>query len=124
MRKPFVAAAALAVPLVLGAQTPAPTKTVLDPGKAYTGVRMQQGRVQTDADWNEKLEACRRQNEALKKQMKVRANDLEIQVRQLEAAVDKTDPPKKGSQDHKQAMKDSIRKMLDQIAEINRATKP
>ncbi len=123
MKKLHLAAAVLTIPLVLGAQTPAPTKTVFDPGKAYTGVRTQQGRVQTDADWNEKLEACRRQNEALKKLVRLRASDLEIQVRQLEAAANKADEDKKNAQVHNRAVKDSIRKILDQIAEINRATK-
>lgn len=128
MKSPLrIAAAALfATPLVLAAQTPAPTKApasgASDPGKRFTGVHMQQGRVQTDADWNDKLQACKRQNEALKKQLKARANDLEIQLRKLEAAADAGGENKKGSQDHKKAMKDAIRKMLDQIAEINRAS--
>jgi erythromycin esterase-like protein len=118
-----LAAAVLTIPLALGAQTPAPTKTVFDPGKAYTGVLTQQGRVQTDADWNEQVQACKRQNEALKQQLRSRANELQIQANQLQAAVERSDENKKSSQDHNKAMKDSIRKMLEQIAEINRATK-
>ncbi len=57
--------------------------------------------------------------------MKSRANELEIQLQKLQAAADKSDENKKGSQgsqDHNKAMKDSIRKMLEQVAEIKRAT--
>lgn len=128
MKRPpgFAAAALLAMPLVLAAQTPAPTRVPAaaapDPAKGFTGVHLQQGRVQTDADWNEKLQACKRQNEALKRQLKARANDLETQLHKLEAAADAGAEHKQGSQDHKKAMKDAIRKMLDQIAEINRAS--
>jgi len=32
------------------------TRSTFDPTKRYTGVRMQQGRVQVDADWNEQIE--------------------------------------------------------------------
>ena len=124
----LAAAALLAMPFALVAQTPTPTPKsgpaagVYAPGKSFSGVQLQQGRVQTDADWNEQLQACKRQNEALKKQMKSRANDLEIQLHQLQAAADNADENKKNAQDHNKAIKDSIRKMLDQIAEINRAT--
>jgi len=31
------------------------SRTLFDPGKHYSGVLMQQGRVQMDADWNEQL---------------------------------------------------------------------
>jgi hypothetical protein len=115
--------AVLAIPLVLAAQTPTPTKSTFDPSKTSVGVHLQQGRVQTDADWNEKVEACRRQNEALKKQMKLRSDDLEIKLRQLEAAVNKADAEKKSSSDHTRATKDAIRKLLDQVAEMNRASR-
>lgn len=119
------AAALLAMPLALVAQTPTPVNTpaagALDSKKTYLGVRTQQGRVLTDADWNEKVKNCQSENEAFKRKLRARVNDLEIQVRQLEAAVNKADEQKKGSQEHNKAMKDSIRKMLDQIAEINRA---
>ncbi|MGA7990784.1 MAG: hypothetical protein WCC53_05075 [Thermoanaerobaculia bacterium] len=127
-----VAAVLLATPLALAAQTPTPTRSpgavtgTFDAGKSYVGVRTQQGRVQTDADWNEQLQACKRRNDSLARQLKTHANALEIQLRQLQAAADKADDNiKKGSQDrdHNKAIKDAIRKMLDQIAEINRATK-
>ena len=32
------------------------TRTTFDPTHHYSGVRMQQGRVQLDADWNEQLD--------------------------------------------------------------------
>ena len=32
------------------------TRVTFEPRKRYTGVRMQQGRVQLDADWNEQAE--------------------------------------------------------------------
>lgn len=127
----LVATVLLAAPLALVAQTPTPTPksgpaaSAYAQGKSYSGVQLQQGRVQTDADWNEQVQACRRQNEALTKQMKSRANELEIQLQKLQAAADKSDENKKGSQgsqDHNKAMKDSIRKMLEQVAEIKRAT--
>lgn len=35
------------------------SRTTFDPGKHYSGVRMQQGRVQLDADWNENLDLLR-----------------------------------------------------------------
>jgi hypothetical protein len=38
------------------------------------------------------------------------------------ATADKTDEQKKNSQDHNKAIKDAIRKMIEQIAEVNRAT--
>ena len=125
----LVATMLLAAPLALVAQTPTPTPKsgpaagAYATGKSYSGVQLQQGRVQTDADWNEQVQACRRQNEALKKQMTSRAKELEIQLQMLQTAADKSDENKKNSQDHKKAMKDSIQKMLDQIAQINRATK-
>jgi hypothetical protein len=137
MKKPLGAVAAaflatlFATPLALAAQTPTPTKgpgpaaQAFDPGKSYTGVRVQQGRVQTDADWNEQLQACKRQNESLSRQLKRHSDALEIQLRQLQAAADKADDNiKKGAQDrdHIKAMKDSIQKLLDQIAEAKRAT--
>lgn len=124
MRGPIRVAALLLLPLALAAQSPTPTKApagAVDPSKSYAGVKTQQGRVMTDADWNDQLQACKRQNEALKKLLKARANDLEIQLRKLEAAADASGEQKQGSQDHKRAMKDAIRKMLDQVAEINRA---
>jgi hypothetical protein len=127
MKSQLAAAALLATPLVLAAQTPTPTPksgpaaSAYTQGKSYSGVQLQQGRVQTDADWNEQLQACKRQNDALKKQLKARANDLEIQLRKLEGAVDAADEHKQGSQDHKKATKDAIRKMLEMAAEMNRA---
>ena len=135
--KPGLAAAVLlATPFVLVAQTPTPTPKsgpaagAYASGKSYSGVQLQQGRVQTDADWNEQLQACKRENEALSRKMKAHANNLEIQVRQLQAAADKadasgksSDASGKSSRDHSKAMKDSIQKLLDQIAEMNRAAK-
>ena len=128
--KPGLAASVLlAMPFVLVAQTPTPTpksgavSSAFAPGKSYSGVQLQQGRVQTDADWNEQLQTCRRQNEALKQHLRSQASELQIQANQLQAAVERSDENKKNSQDHKKAMKDSIRKMLEQIAEINRATR-
>jgi hypothetical protein len=124
----FVGAALLAAPFVLAAQTPTPTPKsapatgVYATGKRFTGVQLQQGRIQTDADWNEQVQACRRQNEALKKQLKSRANELEIQLRQVQAVAEKADESKKNAQEHNKAIKDAIRKMLDQVAEMNRAT--
>ncbi len=35
------------------------SRSTFDPGKHYSGVRMQQGRVQLDADWNENLDILR-----------------------------------------------------------------
>ncbi len=128
MKIPLGAAALLAVPLVLAAQTPTPTKSpgvsggTFEARKNYAGVLMQEGRVQTDADWNEQVQACKRENEAFKRQLRARANELETQLRQLQAATDQADANKKSAQDHNKTVKDSIRKMLDQIAEINRAT--
>lgn len=122
----FLVAAFLAAPSLLVAQTPTPTPKpaagTYAPAKKFSAVQMQQGRVQTDADWNEQLQACRRQNEALKKQMKARANELEILLRQLQAASDTSGETRKSGQDHTAATKDAIRKMLDQVAEINRAS--
>jgi transketolase len=131
MMKPIsglVAAAFLVVPLVLAGENPPPTPQpgvaggTYVPGSHYSAVKAQQGRVQTDADWNEQLQACKRQNDELKKKFKARANELEIQLNQLQAAANKVDDSKKSAQDHNKAMKDSIRKLLDQWAEINRAT--
>lgn len=129
MKIPLGAAAALlVVPLVLAAQTPTPTMSpgvsggTFDARKNYAGVLMQQGRVQTDADWNEQVQACKRENEALKMRLRARANELETQLRQLQAAADQADTNRKSAQDHNKTIKDSIRKMLDQVAEINRAT--
>jgi len=39
------------------------SRSTFDPGKHYSGVRMQQGRVQLDADWNENLDILRRRIE-------------------------------------------------------------
>lgn len=47
-----------------------------------------------------------------------RSNDMEVGASQAE----KADEHKKSSEDHNKAVKDAIRKMLEQIAEINRAT--
>lgn len=125
----FVVAVLLATPFALVAQTPTPTPKsaaagAYAPGQKFSAVQMQQGRVQTDADWNEQLQTCRRQNEALKKQMKSRANELEKLLRQLQAASQSADETRKSGQDHTAATRDAIRKMLDQVAEINRASSP
>ncbi len=93
MKSPLRAAAALlAFPLALVAQTPAPTKApsagTFDAGKSYTGVRQQQGRVQTDADWNEKVAACQRENAALRKQLEaLRAENASLTRRLTAPAV-------------------------------------
>lgn len=39
------------------------SRSTFDPAKHYSGVRMQQGRVQLDADWNENLDILRRRIE-------------------------------------------------------------
>src|SRR5690242_8235659 len=39
------------------------SRSTFDPRKHYSGVRMQQGRVQLDADWNETLDILRRRIE-------------------------------------------------------------
>jgi len=36
------------------------TRSTFRPEKRFTGVRMQQGRVQLDADWNEQLDILAR----------------------------------------------------------------
>ncbi|MGE5152015.1 MAG: DUF6519 domain-containing protein, partial [Rhodospirillaceae bacterium] len=36
------------------------TRFTFDPLKRYSGVRMQQGRVQLDSDWNEEIDILRR----------------------------------------------------------------
>ena len=43
------------------------TRSTFKPGKHYSGVRMQQGRVQLDADWNEQIDidAHRTETEAI-----------------------------------------------------------
>lgn len=83
-----VTAAFLVAPLALVAQTPAPTKPPgaaggpFEPGKSYVGVRQQQGKVQTDADWNEQVQTCRKENERLKAQLEtLRAENLSLKRR-------------------------------------------
>jgi hypothetical protein len=39
------------------------SRSTFDPRKHYSGVRMQQGRVQLDADWNENLDILLRRIE-------------------------------------------------------------
>jgi hypothetical protein len=51
-----------------------------------------------------------------------KSDAMEIQMRQQAQATNKADEQKKQSQDHTKALKEAVRKMLDQIAEINRAT--
>ena len=49
--------------------TPTPTAATLDTKKGYSGVVLQQGRVQTDKDWNDQIERCRKENADLKRQI-------------------------------------------------------
>ena len=40
------------------------TRSTFKPEKHYSGVRMQQGRVQLDADWNEQIDITAHRTEA------------------------------------------------------------
>jgi hypothetical protein len=55
-------------------------------------------------------------------ELKQRANDMEIQANARQTEADKADEAKKNSADHNKTIKDAVRKMLEQIAELNRAT--
>jgi hypothetical protein len=50
------------------------------------------------------------------------ANLADIEANRLQTQADKADEAKKDAQDHVRAVKDAIRKMLDMLAELNRAT--
>jgi hypothetical protein len=95
-----LAAALFAAPLAL-AQTPTPTKApgraagAFQPAKSFTGVQMQQGRVKTDADWNEQVETCKRENASLKSQLETLRNENAMLRRRLVApAFVQTPAPK------------------------------
>ena len=90
----FIASFALAS--AGGAQTPTPTAgSGADTRKKYSAVLQQQGRVQTDADWNEKVAACRRENEELKRQLeKLRAENHSLMRQLASPATIRTPQPK------------------------------
>ncbi len=64
------------------------SRQTFDPTRHYSGVLAQQGRVQTDADWNEKVAACQRENAALRKQLEaLRAENASLTRRLTAPAV-------------------------------------
>jgi hypothetical protein len=68
----LLAAGTLAVAAIMTATsppTPTPASGNLDTKERYSGVLLQQGRVQTDKDWNDQVDRCRKENADLKRQI-------------------------------------------------------
>jgi hypothetical protein len=68
------------------------------------------------------LEPCPQTEAEKSSRLKAAKNQREMATGASQAQADKADEHKKNAQDHNKTLKDAVRKMLEQIAEINRAT--
>jgi hypothetical protein len=68
----LLAAGTLAVAAIMTATsppTPTPASGNLDTKRNFSAAVLQQGRVQTDKDWNDQVDKCRKENADLKRQI-------------------------------------------------------